>query len=297
MEIGFIGLGKMGMNMVTRLQRDRHRVVVYDRTAELIKQAEGQGCVGASSLAELVSKLATPRALWVMVPSGAPTEETVRAVAALLQAGDVIIDGGNTKFHDDVRRAAELKKKSIHYIDAGTSGGVWGLKLGYCLMIGGEKDVVMRLEPIFKTLAPENGWAYMGSHGAGHYVKMVHNGIEYSMMQGYAEGFELMSKSDYNLDLANIADLWMHGSVVRSWLLELAAGALKQDPKLEGLKGYVPDSGEGRWMILDAIEKDVPVPTLTTALFTRFRSRQEQSFAEKMLAALRNAFGGHAVRR
>jgi 6-phosphogluconate dehydrogenase len=297
MEIGFIGLGKMGMNMVTRLQRDRHRVVVYDRTAELIKQAEGQGCVGASSLAELVSKLATPRALWIMVPSGAPTEETVRAVAALLQAGDVIIDGGNTKFHDDVLRAAELKKKSIHYIDAGTSGGVWGLKLGYCLMIGGEKDVVMRLEPIFKTLAPENGWAYMGSHGAGHYVKMVHNGIEYSMMQGYAEGFELMSKSDYNLDLANIADLWMHGSVVRSWLLELAAGALKQDPKLEGLKGYVPDSGEGRWMILDAIEKDVPVPTLTTALFTRFRSRQEQSFAEKMLAALRNAFGGHAVRR
>ncbi len=297
MEIGFIGLGKMGMNMVTRLQRDRHRVVVYDRTAELIKQAEGQGCVGASSLAELVSKLATPRALWIMVPSGAPTEETVRTVAALLQAGDVIIDGGNTRFHDDVRRAAELKKKSIHYIDAGTSGGVWGLKLGYCLMIGGEKDVVMRLEPIFKTLAPENGWAYMGSHGAGHYVKMVHNGIEYSMMQGYAEGFELMSKSEYNLDLAKIADLWMHGSVVRSWLLELAAGALKQDPKLEGLKGYVPDSGEGRWMILDAIEKDVPVPTLTTALFTRFRSRQEQSFAEKMLAALRNAFGGHAVRR
>ena len=297
MEIGFVGLGKMGMNMVTRLQRNRHRVVVYDRTAELIKQAEGQGCVGASSLAELVSKLARPRALWVMVPSGAPTEETVQAVAALLQAGDVIIDGGNTRFHDDVRRAAELKKKSIHYIDAGTSGGVWGLKLGYCLMIGGEKDVVMRLEPIFKTLAPENGWAYMGSHGAGHYVKMVHNGIEYSMMQGYAEGFELMSKSDYNLDLANIADLWMHGSVVRSWLLELAAGALEQNPKLEGLKGYVPDSGEGRWMILDAIEKDVPVPTLTTALFTRFRSRQEQSFAEKMLAALRNAFGGHAVRR
>jgi len=297
MEIGFVGLGKMGMNMVTRLQRDRHRVVVYDRTAELIKQAEGQGCVGASSLAELVSKLATPRALWIMVPSGAPTEETVRTVAALLQAGDVIIDGGNTRFHDDVRRAAELKKKSIHYIDAGTSGGVWGLKLGYCLMIGGEKDVVMRLEPIFKTLAPENGWAYMGSHGAGHYVKMVHNGIEYSMMQGYAEGFELMSKSEYNLDLAKIADLWLHGSVVRSWLLELAAGALEQDPKLEGLKGYVPDSGEGRWMILDAIEKDVPVPTLTTALFTRFRSRQEQSFAEKMLAALRNAFGGHAVRR
>ncbi len=297
MEIGFIGLGKMGMNMVTRLQRDRHRVVVYDRTAELIKQAEGQGCVGASSLGELVSKLATPRAVWLMVPSGAPTEETVQAVAALLQSGDVIIDGGNTRFHDDVRRAAELKKKGIHYVDAGTSGGIWGLKLGYCLMIGGEKDVVMRLEPIFKTLAPENGWAYMGGQGSGHYVKMVHNGIEYSMMQAYAEGFELMSKSDYLLDLAKIADLWMHGSVVRSWLLELTAGALKQDPKLEGLKGYVQDSGEGRWALMDALDKNVPMPTLTTALFTRFRSRQQESFAEKLLAAMRNAFGGHAVRR
>lgn len=297
MEIGFIGLGKMGMNMVTRLQRDRHRVVVYDRTTELIKQAESQGCVGASSLAELVSKLATPRAVWVMVPSGAPTDETVQAIAALLQAGDVIIDGGNTKFQDDVRRAADLKKKGIHYVDAGTSGGIWGLKLGYCLMIGGEKDVVMRLEPIFKTLAPENGWAYIGGNGAGHYVKMVHNGIEYSMMQAYAEGFELMSKSDYHLDLGKIADLWMHGSVVRSWLLELTVEALKQDPKLEGLKGYVQDSGEGRWAIMDALDKDVPVPTLTAALFTRFRSRQQESFAERLLAAMRNAFGGHAVRR
>ena len=297
MEIGFVGLGKMGMNMVTRLQRDRHRVVVYDRTAELIKQAESEGCVGASSLAELASKVATPRAVWIMVPSGAPTEETIQAVAALLQAGDVIIDGGNTRFHDDVRRAAELKRKGIHYVDVGTSGGIWGLKLGYCLMVGGDKDVVMRLEPIFKTLAPENGWAYMGGHGAGHYVKMVHNGIEYSMMQAYAEGFELMSKSDYRLDLAKIADLWMHGSVVRSWLLELTAEALKQDPKLEGLKGYVQDSGEGRWTILDAIDKDVPVPTLTAALFTRFRSRQQESFAEKLLAAMRHAFGGHAIRR
>ena len=297
MEIGFVGLGKMGMNMVTRLQRDRHRVVVYDRTAELIKQAESQGCVGASSMAELASKVATPRAVWIMVPSGAPTEETIQAVAALLQAGDVIIDGGNTKFHDDVRRAAELKRKGIHYVDVGTSGGIWGLKLGYCLMVGGDKDVVMRLETIFKTLAPENGWAYMGGHGAGHYVKMVHNGIEYSMMQAYAEGFELMSKSDYRLDLAKIADLWMHGSVVRSWLLELTAEALKQDPKLEGLKGYVQDSGEGRWTILDAIDKDVPVPTLTAALFTRFRSRQQESFAEKLLAAMRHAFGGHAIRR
>ena len=297
MELGFIGLGKMGMNMVTRLRRDHHCVVVYDRSNELIKQAEGQGCVGSSSLSDLVGKLSAPRVVWVMVPSGAPTEETIQAVAAFLQAGDIIVDGGNTRFHDDVRRAGELKKKGIHYVDAGTSGGIWGLKVGYCLMVGGEEAAVKRLEPALKTLAPENGWAHVGAVGAGHYVKMVHNGIEYSMMQAYAEGFELMSKSEYKLDLARVADLWMHGSVVRSWLLELAASALKDDQKLEKLKGYVQDSGEGRWMIADAIEKDVPVPTLTTALFTRFRSRQDESFAEKMLAALRNAFGGHAVRR
>ncbi|OYT18677.1 MAG: 6-phosphogluconate dehydrogenase (decarboxylating) [Nitrospira sp. UW-LDO-01] len=297
MELGFIGLGKMGMNMVTRLRRDQHRVVVYDRSNDLIKQAEGLGCIGSSSLADLVGKLSAPKAVWVMVPSGAPTEETIKAVAALLQPGDTIVDGGNTRFHDDVRRAAELKTKGIHYVDAGTSGGIWGLTVGYCLMVGGEEAVVQHLAPVFKTLAPENGWAHVGAVGAGHYVKMVHNGIEYSMMQGYAEGFELMSKSEYKLNLARIADLWMQGSVVRSWLLELAASALKQDPKLDQLKGYVQDSGEGRWMIADAIEKDVPVPTLTTALFTRFRSRQEQSFAEKMLAALRNAFGGHAVRK
>ncbi|MBK9948230.1 MAG: decarboxylating 6-phosphogluconate dehydrogenase [Nitrospira sp.] len=297
MELGFIGLGKMGMNMVTRLRRDQHRVVVYDRSNDLVKQAEGLGCIGSSSLADLVGKLSAPKAVWVMVPSGAPTEETIKAVAALLQLGDTIVDGGNTRFHDDVRRAAELKTKGIHYVDAGTSGGIWGLTVGYCLMVGGEEAVVQHLAPVFKTLAPENGWAHVGAVGAGHYVKMVHNGIEYSMMQGYAEGFELMSKSEYKLNLAHIADLWMQGSVVRSWLLELAASALKQDPKLDQLKGYVQDSGEGRWMIADAIEKDVPVPTLTTALFTRFRSRQEQSFAEKMLAALRNAFGGHAVRK
>jgi 6-phosphogluconate dehydrogenase len=297
MELGFIGLGKMGMNMVIRLRRDQHRVVVYDRSNDLIQQAEGHGCVGSTSLADLVSKLTAPRAVWIMVPSGAPTEETVQAVAALLKPGDTIIDGGNTRFHDDVRRAAVLQKQGIHYVDAGTSGGIWGLKVGYCLMVGGEETAVQRLAPLFKTLAPDDGWAHVGAVGAGHYVKMVHNGIEYSMMQGYAEGFELMSKSEYKLDLGRVADLWMHGSVVRSWLLELAVGALKQDPKLDQLKGYVQDSGEGRWMIADAIEKDVPVPTLTTALFTRFRSRQEQSFAEKMLAALRNAFGGHAVRR
>ncbi len=297
MELGFIGLGKMGMNMVTRLRRDQHHVVVFDRSTDLIKQAESQGCAGSLSLADLVSKLHAPRAVWIMVPSGAPTEETVHAVAALLQPGDIIVDGGNTRFHDDVRRAQELKKRGIQYVDAGTSGGIWGLKVGYCLMVGGEAAAVTHLAPIFTTLAPENGWAHVGAVGAGHYVKMVHNGIEYSMMQGYAEGFELMSKSEYKLNLAQVADLWMHGSVVRSWLLELAASALKEDQKLETIKGYVQDSGEGRWMIADAIEKDVPVPTLTAALFTRFRSRQEESFAEKMLAALRNAFGGHAVRR
>ena len=297
MDIGFIGLGKMGLNMVTRLQRGGHQVTAYDRAPDALANAAAAGCIGASSLADLVQRLKSPRAVWIMVPSGLPTEETVRAIAALLAPGDIIIDGGNTRFHDDVRRANELAAKQLHYVDAGTSGGIWGLKNGYCLMVGGEKEAVDRLAPIFQTLAPPNGWAHVGSAGAGHYVKMVHNGIEYSLMQGYAEGFELMSKSEYRLDLARIADLWMQGSVVRSWLLELVAAALQEDPKLERLKGYVQDSGEGRWMIADAIDKDVPVPTLTTALFTRFRSRQAESFAEKILAALRNAFGGHAVKR
>jgi 6-phosphogluconate dehydrogenase len=297
MELGFVGLGKMGMNMVTRLRLGGHAVVAYDRTPALVQQSRAIGCVGATSLNEMLEHLKTsPRIVWIMVPSGQPTEDTIASVAALLKPGDIIVDGGNTNFHDDVRRAAELKNKGLHYVDAGTSGGIWGLKLGYCLMVGGDKSIVDHLAPIFTTLAPPQGWAYMGSHGAGHYVKMIHNGIEYSMMQGYAEGFELMSKSEYGLDLTKIADLWMHGSVVRSWLLELTAGALRQDPKLEHLKGYVQDSGEGRWTILDAIDKDVPVPTLTAALFTRFRSRQEESFAEKLLAAMRNAFGGHAVK-
>jgi 6-phosphogluconate dehydrogenase len=297
MDIGFIGLGKMGLNMVTRLQQGGHQVTAYDRAPDALAKAMAAGCVGASSLADLVQRLKSPRAVWIMVPSGLPTEETVQGIAALLAPGDIIIDGGNTRFHDDVRRANELAAKQLHYVDAGTSGGIWGLKNGYCLMVGGEKEAVDRLAPIFQTLAPPNGWAHVGSAGAGHYVKMVHNGIEYSLMQGYAEGFELMSKSEYRLDLARIADLWMQGSVVRSWLLELVAAALQEDPKLERLKGYVQDSGEGRWMIADAIDKDVPVPTLTTALFTRFRSRQAESFAEKILAALRNAFGGHAVKR
>jgi len=297
MDIGFVGLGKMGLNMMTRLHRAGHQVTAYDRSADALANATAAGCTGAASLADLVQRLKAPRAVWIMVPSGPPTEETVQAVAALLAPGDVIIDGGNTRFHDDVRRSKELATKKLHYIDAGTSGGIWGLKNGYCLMVGGNKEVVDRLAPIFEALAPPNGWAHVGAAGAGHYVKMVHNGIEYSLMQGYAEGFELMSKSEYRLDLSRIADLWLQGSVVRSWLLELAASALKEDPRLEQLKGYVQDSGEGRWMVADAIDKDVPVPTLTAALFTRFRSRQTESFAEKMLAALRNAFGGHAVKR
>ncbi len=297
MQLGFIGLGKMGMNMVARLRQGNHDLVTYDLSLELVRESETLGCVGAKSLDDLVGHLKPPRAIWIMVPSGAPTEGTVNTVAALLQSGDTLIDGGNTHFHDDVRRAAVLKNMGLHYVDAGTSGGVWGLKLGYCLMVGGEETVVKTLAPIFTTLAPENGWARMGGNGAGHYVKMVHNGIEYSMMQGYAEGFELMSKSQFSLDLTKIADLWLRGSVVRSWLLELTAAALKEDPKLEGLKGYVQDSGEGRWTILEALDKAVPVPTLTAALFTRFRSRQEESFAEKMLAAMRKAFGGHAVKK
>jgi 6-phosphogluconate dehydrogenase len=296
MDIGFVGLGKMGLNMVTRLSQGGHRVVAFDRDAAKVADAVRSGCTGAASLDEVVAKLPAPRAVWIMVPAGAPTEETVRDVSARLSPGDTIIDGGNTHFHDDVRRAETLKARGIHYVDAGTSGGVWGLKLGYCLMIGGADEAVRRLAPIMTTLAPENGWAHVGGPGSGHYVKMVHNGIEYGMMQAYAEGFELLSKSEYRLDLARIADLWMHGSVVRSWLLELTAGALAGDPRLERIKGHVEDSGEGRWMIVDAMDKGVPVPTLTAAIFTRFRSRQTESFAEKLLAALRNAFGGHAVK-
>jgi 6-phosphogluconate dehydrogenase len=296
MELGFVGLGRMGLNMVRRLQRDKHRVVTYDRSPDIVKESAKDGAVGAGSLKDMVSQLAAPRAVWVMVPAGEPTEGTIRELAGLLQKDDVIIDGGNSFYKDDARRAEELKPRGIHYLDAGTSGGIWGLKVGYCLMVGGEEPIVRRLAPIFTTLAPENGWAHMGAAGAGHYVKMIHNGIEYGMMQAYAEGFECLSKSPFQLDLPKIADLWMQGSVVRSWLLELTAAGLKDDPKLARIKGYVEDSGEGRWTVFDAIEKDVPAMVLTAALYTRFRSRQADSFADKMLAMMRNAFGGHAVR-
>ncbi|MGH7960847.1 MAG: phosphogluconate dehydrogenase (NAD(+)-dependent, decarboxylating) [Candidatus Binatia bacterium] len=296
MQIGFVGLGRMGGNMVRRLLQGGHHIVAYDRSLEAMKEAEKLGALATSSVEEMVTKLTPPRSVWVMVPSGKPTAEMITQLASLLAPGDTVIDGGNSYYKDDAVRAAELKKKQLHYVDAGTSGGIWGLKLGYCLMVGGEREVCERHEPIFKTLAPENGYGYMGSHGAGHYVKMIHNGIEYGMMQAYAEGFELMHGSDFKLDLPAIAQLWMQGSVVRSWLLELAADALQKDPELARIAGYVEDSGEGRWTILDAMEKDVPATILTQSLFTRFRSRQEESFAEKMLAALRNEFGGHAVK-
>ncbi len=296
MQLGMIGLGRMGGNMARRLLQGGHQVVAHNRSPQPVQELEKLGATAAYSLKELVEKLTPPRSVWVMVPAGKPTAEMVTALAALLTAGDTIIEGGNSHYQEDAVRAAELKQKNIHYLDAGTSGGIWGLKVGYCLMVGGEREVFERHEPLFRTLAPENGYGYMGSHGAGHYVKMIHNGIEYGMMQAYAEGFELLYKSDFKLDLPAIAQLWMQGSVVRSWLLELAASALEKDPQLAQIEGYVEDSGEGRWTILDALEKDVPVPVITQSLFTRFRSRQEESFGEKLLAALRNEFGGHAVK-
>jgi 6-phosphogluconate dehydrogenase len=296
MELGFIGLGRMGMNMVVRLVRGGHRVVVYNRSPEKVREAEGQGAVGATSVADLVARLGKPRAIWVMVPAGTATQEMIDTVARHLDRDDIIIDGGNTNFHDDVRRAEALKPLGLHYVDVGTSGGIWGLQVGYCLMVGGEEAVFGHLEPLFRTLAPENGYGHMGANGAGHYVKMVHNGIEYGMMQAIAEGFALMHKSPYGLDLPRIANLWMQGSVVRSWLVELAGRALEEDPALRKIRGWVEDSGEGRWTVQDAIDQSVPAWTITAALFTRFRSREEDSFSDRMLAALRNQFGGHAVR-
>ena len=282
--------------MATRLARAGHQIVAFDRSAEAVARAEGAGAKGAASLETLVSALTPPRAVWVMVPSGDPTESTVAALAQILSPGDVIIDGGNTNFHDDVRRAAMLADRRIHYLDAGTSGGIWGLTEGYCLMVGGDPEVCRRLEPVFLTLAPEHGYLHVGPHGSGHYVKMIHNGIEYGLMQAYAEGFELMHQSDYKIDLAAVAELWRHGSVVRSWLLDLAARALAEDRDLSQLEAYVEDSGEGRWTVNEAIDRGVPLPAITAALFTRFGSRQDNPFAGRFLAALRNQFGGHPVK-
>jgi 6-phosphogluconate dehydrogenase len=297
MQLGFVGLGRMGLNMVTRLVRGGHQIAAYDRSPDAVARAEAAGARGVSSLDALPGALEAPRVVWVMVPAGDPTESTVSALGNLLSAGDTIVDGGNTNFHDDVRRAQSLAAKAMHYVDAGTSGGIWGLQEGYCLMVGGEADVCARLEPIFRTLAPPDGYLRVGDHGAGHYVKMIHNGIEYGLMQAYAEGFELMHESSYKIPLGQVAGLWNHGSVVRSWLLELAARALAEDADLSGLTGYVEDSGEGRWTLHEGIDRAVPLPVMTAAVYTRFRSRQDNPFAERLLAALRNQFGGHAVKK
>ncbi len=296
MKIGFIGLGKMGFNMVTRLRQGGHDIVVYARSRDTVRQAETTGAVGSESIGDLVRQLSTLRVVWVMVPAGDATEQVIHDVASHLSAGDIIVDGGNSNFHDTKRRGEELKARGVSFLDAGTSGGVWGLKIGYCQMIGGDDAAFKIAEPLFRTLAPKDGYMHVGPSGSGHYVKMIHNGIEYGMMQAYAEGFEILKASEYKLDLGAIAGLWNRGSVVRSWLLELAERAFVEDPNLEKLRGYVADSGEGRWTVLEAIDRDVPAVTLTYALMHRFRSRQEDSFAAKVLAALRNQFGGHAVK-
>jgi 6-phosphogluconate dehydrogenase len=297
MHIGFIGLGRMGANMVRRLILDGHAVVAYNRTPEKTTEIAGEGAIPSYSIEELVGKLEKPRAVWVMVPAGDATEAQIAELLEHLELGDTIIDGGNTNFHDDVRRHHDLATKGIGYVDAGTSGGIWGLKVGFCLMVGGETATVEPLVPIFKSLAPPGGYLHVGGPGAGHYVKMVHNGIEYGLMQAYAEGFEIMHASDYKLDLAAISELWMQGSVVRSWLLELAGHAFRTNgQELAHLKGYVADSGEGRWTIQEAIDHDVPAPVITLSLLTRFRSRQDDSYGAKVLAALRGEFGGHAVK-
>ena len=297
MEIGFVGLGRMGFNMTLRLLQGGHRVVAWNRSPDKVEEVARQGAVPAASLAELVAKLAAPRAVWVMLPAGAPTDEAIRAIAPGLSPGDLVVDGGNSNFRDDQRRAKELSASGLLYVDAGTSGGIWGLKNGYCMMLGGPAEAIARLKPGLDTLAPPEGWLHCGPAGSGHYAKMIHNGIEYGMMQAYAEGFEILQVSEYEYDLAKLSHLWNQGSVVRSWLLELAENAFKQDPELASIRGYVEDSGEGRWTVEEAIERSVPAPVLMLSLFARFASRQEDSFSAKVIAALRNEFGGHALKR
>jgi len=298
MKIGFVGLGKMGANMTERLVGRGHAVVAFDIDEAARAAAVRTGAETATTLRELVAKLEPPRAVWTMVPAGGPTEETVWSLAAFLAAGDIIVDGGNSRYTDSVRRAAALKERGLILLDCGTSGGVWGLESGYCLMVGGEEAAFERLRPVFEALAPPEGYARVGPSGAGHFVKMVHNGIEYGLLEAYAEGFELLeARRDFDLDTARIARLWNRGSVVRSWLLELAERALGEDPHLKDIEGFVADSGEGRWTVLEAIDREVPVPAIAQSLFARFRSRQDESFGAKFVAALRNQFGGHAVRR
>lgn len=296
MKLGFIGLGKMGMNMVHRLINQGHQVVVYNRSMDKIIEAQKLGAIASTSILDLVSKLNGRKIVWLMVPSGKPVDENIEALLPMLKKDDIIIDGGNSFWRDSQARAKRVSEKGIHYLDCGTSGGVWGLQNGYCLMYGGDKNSADFVEPIFKSLAPENGYVYCGQSGTGHLVKMVHNGIEYGMMQSYAEGFEILQKSPFNIDITKVADAWQYGSVVRSWLLELAVNAFKDDPKLEQLKDFVQDSGEGRWTVQTAIDFDVPAHVITASLFNRFQSRQDESFAMKVLAALRNQFGGHAVK-
>lgn len=297
MQIAIVGLGRMGGNMVKRLLGGGHKVVAYDRDPAAVERLAKEGATGASSLADLVSKLEAPRAVWVMVPAGGPTEATIQELSGLLSANDIVIDGGNSNFRDSVRHADELAKKKLRFLDAGTSGGIWGLEVGYCLMVGGDESAYKHIEPALLTLAPKNGLGYFGKAGAGHYAKMVHNGIEYAMMQAYAEGFELLKECDYKYDLKKITSVWNNGSVVRSWLLELAERAFNKDPELSGLKAYVEDSGEGRWTVDECVRNAVSAPTIALSLFARFASRKENGFGLRVLAALRNEFGGHAVKK
>jgi 6-phosphogluconate dehydrogenase len=297
MEMGIIGLGRMGFNMSARLVQDGHRVVAFNRTKAKLEEAAKLGIDPANSVQEMVQSLKTPRVVWIMVPAGQPTDDMLEAAAEHMSPGDILIDGGNSNFKDSQRRAAHYQSKNLHFMDAGTSGGIWGLKVGYCLMVGGPEEAFKTAEPLFKSLAPPNGYKHVGAAGAGHFVKMVHNGIEYGMLQSYAEGFEIMrAAKDYDLDLTGIAKLWNQGSVVRSWLLELAESALKEDNDLSSIQGYVEDSGEGRWTVITAIEEDVPAPVITLSLQMRFRSRQADSYAGKVIAAIRKEFGGHAVK-
>ena len=296
MQLGMIGLGRMGAGMTQRLLLGGHQVTVYDRSAQAVSALAGKGAAGASSLEDLGQKLKAPRIFWLMIPAGAPVDDTIQRLQDTASPGDIIIDGGNSNYKDSIRRAEDLRTKQIEFLDVGVSGGIWGLKVGFCLMVGGNEAVFTQAEPIFKTLAPPDGYAYVGASGAGHYSKMVHNGIEYSMLQAYAEGFEILKAAPLGFGLVQLSRLWNHGSVIRSWILELAQAAFERDPELAHLRGWVEDSGEGRWTLQEAIDHAVPAPALALSLFMRFRSRQIDSFSAKVLAALRNEFGGHPVK-
>lgn len=297
MQIAVVGLGKMGGNMVRRLLRGGHEVVGWDRDAAVVERLAQEGMTGASSLPDLVSKLRPPRPVWVMVPAGEPTEGTIKELSKLLFSDDIVIDGGNSNYKDSIRRSKQLAEKKVRFVDAGTSGGVWGLESGYCLMLGGDKSAYEHILPVLTTLAPKEGVGYFGSAGAGHYAKMVHNGVEYAMMQAYAEGFELLKECEYKFDLRQVTHVWNHGSVVRSWLCELAERAFANDPELKELKGYVEDSGEGRWTVDEGVRLGVSIPTIALSLFARFASRKESGFGLRFVAALRNEFGGHTVHK